>query len=122
MRKRGAHRTPPAGRRSSARSKKDCSNASEASTRTEKAKQAKQHSHEEGPMATFQEHWIRPGAAVFTVHGPKVALLSHSPNKEPPLSGGVHLRTVAAVEPAAGQREKSAGWLWCRRVTSARTG
>ena len=33
-------------------------------------------------MATFQEHWIRPGAAVFTVHGPKVALLSPSPNKE----------------------------------------
>ena len=48
----------------------------------EKAKQAKQHSHEEGPMATFQKHWIRPGAAVFTVHGPKVALLSPSPNKE----------------------------------------
>ena len=62
-------------------------------------------------MATFQEHWITPGAAVFTVHGPKVALLNLSPNKEPPLSGGVHLRTVAAVEPAAGQREKSAGWL-----------
>ena len=41
----------------------------------EKAKQAKQHSHEEGPMATFQKHWITPGAAVFTVHGPKVALL-----------------------------------------------
>ena len=26
-------------------------------------------------MATFQKHWITPGAAVFTVHGPKVALL-----------------------------------------------
>ena len=48
---------------------------------------------------------------MFTVHGPKVALLSPSPNKEPPLSGGVHLRTTAAVEPAAGQRNKSAGWL-----------
>ena len=77
----------------------------------EKAKQAKQHSHEEGPMATFQKHWITSGAAVFTVHGPKVALLSPSQNKEPPLSGGVHLRTAAAVEPAAGKRDKSAGWL-----------
>ena len=37
----------------------------------EKVKQPKQHSHEEGPMATFQKHWITPGAAVFTVHGPK---------------------------------------------------
>ena len=77
----------------------------------EKAKQAKQHSHEQGPMATFQKHWITPGAAVFTVHGPKLALLSPSQNKEPPLSGGVHLRTAAAVEPAAGRRDKSAGWL-----------
>ena len=62
-------------------------------------------------MATFQKHWITTGAAVFTVHGPKVALLGPSPNKEPPLSEGVHLRTVAAVEPAAGRRDKSSAWL-----------
>ena len=71
----------------------------------EKAKQAKQHSHEEGPMATFQKHWITPGAAVFTKHGPQVTLLSPSQDREPPLSGGVHICTVAAMEPAAGKRD-----------------
>ena len=61
----------------------------------EKAKQSKQHSHEEGPMTTFQKHWITSGAAVFTKHGPQVTLLSPSQDREPPLSGGVHIRTVA---------------------------
>ena len=90
----------------------------------EKAKQAKQLSHEESPMSTFQKHWITTGAAVFTVHGPKVALLGPSPNKEPPLSEGVHLRTVAAVEPAAGRRHGGTSHQhgWCRRVTSTQTG
>ena len=71
----------------------------------EKAKQSKQHSHEEGPMTTFQKHWITSGAAVFTKHGPQVTLLSPSQDREPPLSGGVHIRTVAAMEPAAGKRD-----------------
>ena len=46
---------------------------------------------------------------MFTKQGPKLALLSPSPNREPPLREGVHLRT--AVEPAAGKRERSAAWL-----------
>ena len=57
----------------------------------EKAKYARQHSHEGGPMAAFQRHWVTPGAAVFTKQGPKVALLSPPQNREPPLRGGVHL-------------------------------
>ena len=77
----------------------------------EKAKYARQHSHEEGPMAAFQRHWVTPGAAVFTKQGPKVALLSTTQDKEPPLRGGVHLRTAAIVEPAKGKRGTSAGWL-----------
>ena len=40
-----------------------------------------------------------------------MALLSPPQNKEPPLRGGVHLRTVAIVEPAKGKRGTSAGWL-----------
>jgi len=32
-------------------------------------------------------------------------------NREPPMKGGVHLRTAAVVEPAAGKRSTSAGWL-----------
>ena len=66
-------------------------------------------------MAAFQRHWVTPGAAVFTKQGPKVALLmtlfSPPQNKEPPLRGGVHLRTVAIVAPAKGKRGTSAGWL-----------
>ena len=77
----------------------------------EKAKYARQHSHEEGPMAAFQRLWVTPGAAVITKQGPKVALLSPLQDKEPPLRGGVHLRTVAIVEPAKGKRGTSAGWL-----------
>ena len=77
----------------------------------EKAKYARQHSHEEGPMAAFQRHWVTPGAAVVTKQGPKVALLSPPQNREPPLRGGVHLTTVAIVEPAKGKRGTSAGWL-----------
>ena len=77
----------------------------------ERAKHARQDGHEEGPMATFQQHWITRGAAVFTKQGPKMALLSPSQNREPPLRGGVHLRTAAVVEPAAGKRGRSAGWL-----------
>ena len=74
----------------------------------EKAKYARQHSHEGGPMAAFQRHWVTPGAAVFTKQGPRVALLSPPQNKEPPLRGGVHLRTVAIFEPAKGKRGTSA--------------
>ena len=44
-----------------------------------------------------------------TKQGPKVALLSPLQNKEPPLRGGVHLKTVAIVEPAKGKRGTSAG-------------
>ena len=84
----------------------------------EKAKYARQHSHEEGPMAAFQRLWVKPGAVVITKQGPKVALLSPLQNKEPPLRGGVHLRTVAIVEPAKGKRGTSAGWL----VTAADVG
>ena len=65
-------------------------------------------------MAAFQRYWVTPGAAVFTKQGPKVALLmtlfSPPQNKEPPLRGGFHLRTVAIVEPAKGKRGTSAGW------------
>ena len=47
-----------------------------------------------------------------TEQGPRVALLSPPQSKEPPLRGGVHLRTVAnIVEPAKGKRGTSAGWL-----------
>ena len=77
----------------------------------EKAKHARRHSHEDGPMAAFQRHWITTGAAVFVKQGPKLALLSASPDKGPPLRDGVHIRTAAVVEPAAGRREKSAAWL-----------
>ena len=62
-------------------------------------------------MAAFQRHWVTPGAVVITKQGPKVALLSPPQNKEPPLRGGVHLKTVAIVEPAKGKRGTSAGWL-----------
>ncbi len=62
-------------------------------------------------MAAFQRLWVKPGAVVITKQGPKVALLSPLQNKEPPLRGGVHLRTVAIVEPAKGKRGTSAGWL-----------
>ena len=48
---------------------------------------------------------------MFAKQGPKLALLSASPDKEPPLRDGVHIRTAAVVEPAAGRREKSAAWL-----------
>ena len=84
----------------------------------EKAKYARQHSHEEGPMAAFQRLWVTPGAVVITKQGPKVALLSPLQNKEPPLRGGVHLKTVAIVEPVKGKRGTSAGWL----VTAADVG
>ena len=40
-----------------------------------------------------------------------MALLSQPQNREPPLRGGVHLTTVAIVEPAKGKRGTSAGWL-----------
>ncbi len=48
---------------------------------------------------------------MFTKQGPKVALLSPSQDREPPLSGGVHLRTAAIVEPAAGKWDRSLGRL-----------
>ena len=48
---------------------------------------------------------------MFTKAGPKVALLGPAQNREPPMKGGVHLRTAAVVEPAAGKRATSAGWL-----------
>ena len=71
-------------------------------------------------MATFQKHWITPGAAVFTKHGPQVTLLSPSQDREPPLSGGVHLRTAAAWSPRPGSGTgRQVGW--CQRVTSAQT-
>ena len=64
-------------------------------------------------MAAFQKHWVTTGAAVFAKQGSKLALLSASPDKEPPLRDGVpvHIRTAAVVEPAAGRQEKSAAWL-----------
>jgi len=76
-----------------------------------KAENARRFSHEEGPMAAFQKHWVTRGAAVFTKAGSKVALLGPAQNREPPMRGGVHLRTAAVVEPAAGKRATSAGWL-----------
>jgi hypothetical protein len=76
-----------------------------------KAENARRFSHEEGPMAAFQKHWVTRGAAIFTKAGPKVALLGPAQNREPPMKGGVHLRTAAVVEPAAGKRATSAGWL-----------
>ena len=48
---------------------------------------------------------------MFTKAGPKVALLGPAQNREPPMKGGVHLRTAAVVEHAAGKRATSAGWL-----------
>ena len=67
-----------------------------------------------------QKHWVTRGAAVFTKAGPKVALLGPAQNREPPLRGGVHqLRTAAVVEPAAGKRATSAGWLWCQPAAYA---
>ena len=85
-----------------------------------KAENARRFSHEEGPMAAFQKHWVTRGAAIFTKAGPKVALLGPAQNREPPLRGGVHqLRTAAVVEPAAGKRATSAGWLWCQPAAYA---
>ena len=70
-------------------------------------------------MAAFQRHWVKPGAAVFTKQGPRVALLSPPQNKEPPLRGGVHLRTRwQSSSPRKGSGGRRRGG-WCRRPTSA---
>ena len=70
-----------------------------------KAENARRFSHEEGPMAAFQKHWVTRGAAIFTKAGPKVALLGPAQNREPPMKGGVHLRTAAVVYRARGREE-----------------
>ena len=51
-----------------------------------------------------------------------MALLSPPQNREPPLRGGVHLTTVAIVEPAKGKSGGHRRGGWCRRPTSETMG
>ena len=79
-------------------------------------------------MATFQKHWRshERGGCVYNARaevGP--AYRNPSPNKEPPLREGVHLRTAAVVEPASGKRGRgrqhgqSMAGVTCQRATSS---
>ena len=76
-----------------------------------RAAHARQHSHQHGPMAAFQRHWVTTGVAAFTSSGPRATLLGPTERRAPVPPGCVHLRTVAAVLPSAGRREASAGWV-----------